>query len=110
MRDGLEPGLDPDLADITDDELFDTLESQYQRGEPLNPEFVWEAHKRTIVRTRTAELRRELESAEAERDRLRTALDVILDGLVGLDSDNAFVAITMDQLNVVRATLKEEGA
>lgn len=47
--------------------------------------------------------------ARAERDRLRSGLDTILDGLVGLDSDDAYVAITMEHLNVVRAMLRKAG-
>lgn len=45
----------------------------------------------------------------AERDRLRAGLDEILGGLVGLDSDDAYVAITMEHMNVVRAMLRKDG-
>jgi hypothetical protein len=49
----------------------------------------------------------DVEHALAERDRLREALDAILDGLVGLDSDDAYVALSMEHLNVVRAALRK---
>lgn len=43
-----------------------------------------------------------------DRDRLRAGLNTIIDGLVGLDSDDAYVALTMEHLNVLRAALKKE--
>lgn len=44
-----------------------------------------------------------------ERDRLRSGLDTILDGLVDLDSDDAYMAITREHLNVVRAMFRKAG-
>lgn len=46
-------------------------------------------------------------AVRAERDRLRAALDTLLDGVVGLDSDDAYVALTMEHFNVVRAALRK---
>lgn len=43
-----------------------------------------------------------------ERDRLRAGLETLLDGLVGIDNDDAYVAITMEHLELVRALLRTE--
>jgi hypothetical protein len=67
---GLDPGLDPELADITDDEMYGTLEQQYERGETLNPEFVWELLNRTH-----AQHRAQTAGVRDERDRLRGVVD-----------------------------------
>lgn len=82
MSDGLEPGLDPALADRTDEELYDTLEQQYESGEALNPEFVWEVIKRTHAqhRSHTTTVRHEMNQVGAERDGLR-AENVRLDAV-----------------------------
>lgn len=58
-------GLNPELVDVTDDTLIDTLEQQYERGEALNPEFVWELINRDVA------------VYEAELARLRAALELI---------------------------------
>lgn len=46
--------------------------------------------------------------AIVERDRLRAGLETLLDGLVGIDNDDAYVAITMEHLELVRALLRTE--
>lgn len=55
------------------------------------------------------ELPEQVQALVAERDRLRAGLDTILNGLVGLDSDDAYVAITMEHLNTLRALLRKGG-
>lgn len=55
-------------------------------------------------------IRAERDEAAAQAERLRAALATVAGGLLGLDSDDAYVAISMGHLNTMRAALKGAGS